>query len=102
MRACYLGLAIGGLIFPARRYGIWLLENEFDLSAMQAALTATPMAAGLTGTVFIATTATVLFIIAECRARRDPAAMMCVPLTLLFGVAFGLPLYLYLRQRQRD
>ncbi|MEM7506900.1 MAG: DUF2834 domain-containing protein [Pseudomonadota bacterium] len=101
-RASYLGLALCGLIFPARRYGAWLLENGFDVGALQVALTQTPITAGLTGTVFVVTTATVVFIVAECRARRDPAAMMCVPLTLLFGVAFGLPFYLYLRQRRRD
>ena len=102
VRWCYLGLALGGLVFPARRYALWLLENGLDFSLMASAATQNALSAGLSSTVFIVTSAAILFILAECRARRDPSALMCVPLILVFGVAFGLPLYLFLRQRRRD
>ena len=31
--------------------------------------------------------------------RRDWFSLICVPVTLIFGVAVGLPFYLYLRLR---
>ncbi|MEL6478147.1 MAG: DUF2834 domain-containing protein [Pseudomonadota bacterium] len=101
-RWLYLILALLGLAFPVRRYTVWLLENGFELKAMAGAMTANTLSAGLSSTVFIVTVATLVFIVVECRARRDMNALICVPLTMLFGVAFGLPFYLYLRQRQRD
>ncbi|MEM0923450.1 MAG: DUF2834 domain-containing protein [Pseudomonadota bacterium] len=101
-RWIYLALALLGLAFPVRRYTLWLLEHGFELRAMAGAMTANALSAGLSSTVFIVTMATLVFIVVECRARRDPNGLICVPLTMLFGVAFGLPFYLFLRLRQRD
>lgn len=101
-RWIYLWLAFLGLIFPARRYLLWVAEHGFDPAPLIAELQHSALIAGISGTAMIVTTTAVIFICTECRARRDKTAMICIPLTLVLGVGFGLPLYLYMRQRARD
>lgn len=101
-RWLYLGLTVLGLIFPARRYATWLVENGPDAEAFVDALTANLISTGLTGTVFVLTSASLIFIFTECLARRDRLASVCIPITCVLGVGVGLPLYLYLRLRRRD
>lgn len=98
-RTLYLLLAALGLIFPVRRFVLWFSEHGFDLPALRDALSVTDPALGVTSAVVIASAATIVFIIGEATTRRDWRSLICVPVTLIFGVAVGLPLYLYLRLR---
>lgn len=98
-RTIYLLLAVLGLVFPVRRFILWFHENGLDLSALAAALSVNDPALGLTSAVAIGSAATLVFIIGEATTRRDWNSLVCVPVTLIFGVAVGLPLYLYMRLR---
>ncbi|MBY8976260.1 DUF2834 domain-containing protein [Rhodobacteraceae bacterium NNCM2] len=100
-RWLYLALAVAGLILPARRYYTWFAENGLSGEALYAAVTQNLIAMGMIGTVFVTTTATVIFIFTECLARRDGLAAICIPITCFLGVGVGLPFYLFLRQRRR-
>lgn len=98
-RLIFLGLTITALAFPVRRMVLWADEHGLDLSLLVADLTAGDAARSVTGAVLIASAAVVVFVIGEATIRRDWLSMVCIPVTLIFGVAVGLPLYLYMRLR---
>lgn len=98
-RTLYLGLTLVGLAFPVRRFVTWVWENGLDLQALVAELTVSDPVRSVSMAVLIASLATIVFIIGEAFTRRDWLSLICVPVTLVFGVAVGLPLYLYMRLR---
>jgi hypothetical protein len=98
-RTIFLGLTLAALAFPVRRMLLWLSEYGLDTDLLIADLTASGATRSVTGAVLIASAALVVFIIGEATIRRDWLSMVCIPLTLIFGVAVGLPLYLYMRLR---
>ena len=98
-RTLYLLLTLAALAFPVRRFVLWFWENGLDFQKLVDALLASDPARGVTMAVLIASFATLIFIIGETFVRRDWWSLICVPVTLLFGVAVGLPLYLYMRLR---
>ena len=95
----YLVLALLGLAFPVRRFANWLAETGGDWTALVAVATANEPTRGMVDALIIVSTASVLFMIGECVARRDRVSIIAVPVTILLGPAVGLPLYLYLRLR---
>jgi hypothetical protein len=99
-RTLYAILFLAALAFPVRRFVLWFQENGFDWSRLIAEVTATQLGTGVTGAVLIASLAAIIFMIGECITRRDKLSIIAVPVTLVFGVAVGLPLYLYLRLRR--
>lgn len=99
-RVIFLGLAIAALAFPVRRMILWISEHGLDFSLLISDLTASDPARSVTGAVLIASASVVVFIIGEATIRRDWLSMICIPVTLVFGLAVGLPLYLFMRLRQ--
>lgn len=98
-RILYLMLALAGLAFPVRRFVAWFGEHGADWQALAEAVTVNGLARGITGALIIVSIATIVFIVAECWARRDRLSLVAVPATIILGPAVGLPLYLYLRLR---
>ena len=98
-RTIFLGLTFAALAFPVRRMVLWLGEHGLDIDLLLAELTASDPARAVTGAVLISSAALIVFIIGEASIRRDWLSMVCIPVTLIFGVAVGLPLYLYMRLR---
>ncbi len=98
-RTLFLGLTVAALAFPVRRMIVWISEHGLDTQLLISELTANDPARSVTGAVLIASAALVVFIIGEATIRRDWLSMLCIPATLFFGVAVGLPLYLYMRLR---
>ncbi|MEM9060384.1 MAG: DUF2834 domain-containing protein [Pseudomonadota bacterium] len=98
-RLAFLTLTLLALAFPVRRYVLWFHEHGFDLERLAAEVTVNAPATGLVGSMLIASAATIIFIIGEAFLRRDWLSLICVPVTLLCGVAVGLPFYLWMRLR---
>ena len=98
-RTIYLALTVLALAFPVRRFFVWFDENGIDLNALVAELTVSGPTTGVTSALVLASLATLVFVIGEATTRRDWLSLVCVPVTLIFGVAVGLPLYLYMRLR---
>jgi hypothetical protein len=98
-RLIYLLLTLCALAFPVRRFVLWYSEHGFDFRLLAEELTASDPARGITAAVVIASAATIVFVVGEAVVRRDWLSLVCVPVTLIFGVAVGLPLYLYMRLR---
>lgn len=98
-RTIYLLLTLLALAFPVRRFLGWFDTHGFDLSALWTELSISDPVKGVTFALVLASLATLVFIVGEATTRRDWFSLICVPVTLIFGVAVGLPLYLYLRLR---
>ena len=101
-RVIYALITLAALAFPVRRFVLWFHDNGFDLPALWVELSATPVSLGLTGSLVLASAAAIIFIIGECLTRRDRLGLIAVPVTLIFGLAVGLPFYLFLRLRPVD
>lgn len=98
-RAIYLVLFLAALAFPVRRFILWVWENGLLWGPLIADLTASDPARSVTGAVLVASLAALVFMVGEAFTRRDWLSLSAVPVTLIFGVAAGLPLYLFLRLR---
>ena len=98
-RLSFLALTLLALIFPVRRYVVWLMEHGLDIERLIAEVTVNDPSTGLVGAILIASAATIILIIGEAFLRRDWLSLICVPITLIFGVGVGLPFYLWLRLR---
>lgn len=98
-RVLYALMAVAALAFPVRHFATWLWAHRADPEGMIAALFANDLVTGLIGVLVLTNAATVVFIVSECTIRRDRLGLIAVPVTMVYSVAVGLPLYLYLRLR---
>ena len=102
LRHRYLVLATLGILLPYWQFVPWLFENGLDLSLFFGDLFANRVAGFFAMDVLVS--AIVLIIFVQVEGRRLGIRGLWIPLvgTLLVGVSFGLPLFLYLRQIQLD
>lgn len=97
LRKTYLVLAIWGFVHP-----MWFLmshvqEAGLSLAALVGAWTVNSASTALSWDLLIAGTVFVIWAVAETRVRRNWFCLWSIPATLLVGLSFGLPLYLFLR-----
>ncbi len=102
LRHRYLVLATLGILLPYWQFVPWLFEHGLDLSLFFGELFANRVAGFFAMDVLVS--AIVLIIFVQVEGRRLGIRGLWIPLvgTLLVGVSFGLPLFLYLRQIQLD
>lgn len=101
LRAVYLALCIAGLALPYAQFIPWLMEHGLDLRRFFGDLFANRISAFFGLDVIVSAVVLFVFIAAEQRQRKLPLAWAPVVGTLAVGVSFGLPLFLYLRERAR-
>lgn len=97
----YLALAVVGAIVPMSIFLPWVWTNGFAPGAFLAALNANPISRFFAWDLLISGLAVLAWIATEARRRAIPHAWVAAIGTLCVGVSFGLPLYLYLRERAR-
>ena len=100
MKTVYLLLTILGIVLPYGALVPWLLTNGVDVELLVEHATANPISVLAWLDVIIAAIALLAFIISDSRVNKVKGALYAIIGTLTVGVSFGLPLYLYLRQRQ--
>jgi Terpene cyclase DEP1 len=103
LRYLYLGFALLGLILPYSQFVPWIMEHHaLDMSIFLRDLFANRISAFFAMDVIVSAIMLLIFIKAE--GRRANLKLIWLPFvgTLLVGVSFGLPLFLYLRQLQLD
>ena len=102
LRHVYLLLAVLGAILPYWKLVPWIMDHGLNLSLLFQELFATRIGAFFGLDVIVS--AVVLFVFVFVEGRRDRVPHLWLPIvgTLLVGVSLGLPLFLYLRQRQFD
>jgi hypothetical protein len=101
MRLVYLALAIWGAIHPMAWFISWFRANSWDIGAMVDAWYVNEATTGLTWDLTIAAIALTVWVLYETFSRRDWLGLIAVPATFGIGVSCGLPLYLWLRSRER-
>ncbi|MCR9086898.1 MAG: DUF2834 domain-containing protein [Rhodobacteraceae bacterium] len=102
LRLAFLALAIWGAIHPMYWFITYMVETGTGLGGLIDAWYVNASTTGLTWDLTIAAIALTVWVVAECVNRRDWLGLVAVPATFCIGVSCGLPLYLWLRTRERS
>jgi Terpene cyclase DEP1 len=103
LRHLYLLFAVVGLVLPYSQFVPWLAEHHaLNMSIFLRDLFANRISAFFAIDVIVSAVVLLIFIKAE--GRKAGVTLVWLPIvgTLLVGVSFGLPLFLYFRQVQID
>ena len=100
LRHVYAALAVAGAILPLWQFAPFLREHGLAVSLVFQELFATPVSAFFGTDVIVSAIVLWVFVVAE--GRRAGVRQLWAPIaaSLLVGVSLGLPLFLYLRERQ--
>lgn len=103
MKRLYLILTVIGLIAPYY-FGFQLVQEQggFDIILFLQDATSTTAASFLAADLTVAGLAAMLFIIHEGLTRKIKYWWVSIVGIFAVGVSFGLPLFLYLREREKD
>lgn len=102
MKYFYLLCAIAGVIIPYSQFVPWVAEHGLDVRLLAAELFSTRIGAFFGLDVLVAAIALLAFIIWEGRRRNMRMLWLPIAATLTIGVSCGLPLFLYMRERQQS
>lgn len=102
MRKLYLILAILGAVLPLSQFIPASLEGNFSVAQLITEMTATRNLRGVAYDLMVAAVTGLLFIVVEGRRNRIRHLWVPVVGTFFIGFSFGLPLFLYLRERSLD
>jgi Terpene cyclase DEP1 len=100
MRRLYLSLALIGAVLPYSQFLPWLAQHGPNLPLLLTELFSTRMGAFFGLDVLVSAVVLIIFIRREGAARQMRDLWLPIAATCLVGVSCGLPLFLYLRERQ--
>jgi hypothetical protein len=100
MRWIYLSLALVGAVLPYSQFLPWLAEHGPNLPLLLTELFSTRAGAFFGLDVLVSAVVLIAFIRREGARRKMSMLWLPVAATCLVGVSCGLPLFLYLRERQ--
>jgi Protein of unknown function DUF2834 len=95
----YLVLCILGAVLPYSQFVPWLMENGFNASLFVQQLFANRISGFFAWDVLISAVVVVGFVRSEGKRRGVKLVWLPILGVLTVGVSFGLPLFLYLRER---
>jgi Protein of unknown function DUF2834 len=101
-RHFYLVCCVLGLVLPYSQFVPWLLKHGLNITLFCRELFANPISAFFAMDVIISAIVLIWFIQSE--GKRLQVRLLWFPTigTLVVGVSFGFPLFLYLRQLEID
>ena len=102
LRHLYLAYCVIGIVVPYWEFIPWVMEHGLKFPILFQELFATRVGAFFGLDVVISGLVLFLFIGAEGGRFSMSARWLPIVGTLLVGVSFGFPLFLYLRQRELD
>lgn len=100
MKNFYLLLAALGLIWPYSQFVPWLLENGLNMPLLWHEIVSSRISAFAWADVVVSVIAIILFAVWESRRLAMPFPILPIVGCLIVGASFGLPLFLYMRQKQ--
>lgn len=100
MRWLYLFSAVVGAVLPYSQFLPWLAAHGLDVRLFLAELFSGRVSAFFAFDVLVSAAVVLFFIRREGAARKIPALWLPIAATCLVGVSCGLPLFLYLRERE--
>jgi len=96
----WLALALVGTVLPYSQFLPWLAEHGPNVPLLFAELFSTRVGAFFGLDVLVSAVVLIAFIRREGAKRKMRMLWLPVAATCLIGVSCGLPLFLYLRERQ--
>jgi len=98
LKKFYLLLALIGIVLPYSQFVPWTMINGFDLVKMGQAMFVNQIAAGIALDALSAAVFLIIYILFEQRVK--PVKYFWLPIigVFIFGLAFALPFYFYLRE----
>jgi len=99
MRWLYLSLAILGALLPYSQFVPWVAAHGLDLPLMIRELFSTRIGAFFGIDVLVSAVVLLAFIGREGATRKMRRLWLPIGATCLIGVSCGLPLFLYMRER---
>ena len=102
LRHVYLVLCIAGTILPYWKLVPWIAEHGLNLPLLCAELFSTRIGAFFGLDVIVSAVVLFVFILTERRRLSVPRLWLPIAGVLLVGVSLGLPLFLYLRERELE
>jgi hypothetical protein len=100
MKAFYLVCAIAGAIIPFSQFVPWLADHGPDAKGFFLELFSTRIGAFFGLDVLVSAVALLAFILWEGQRRQMKTLWAPIAVTCLVGVSCGLPLFLFMRERQ--
>ena len=100
MRGLYLCLALIGAALPYSQFLPWLAENGLNLPKLVDELFSTRIGAFFGCDVLVSAVVLIGFIRREGAKRGIRFLWLPIAATCVIGVSCGLPLFLYMRERQ--
>ena len=100
MRQLYLSLAVIGVVLPCSQFFPWLVEHGPNITLLFTEVFSTRAGAFFGYDVLVSAVVLIVFIRREGARRKVPMLWFPIAATCLVGVSCGLPLFLYLRERQ--
>jgi hypothetical protein len=100
MRHVYLCLALIGAVLPYSQFLPWVAEHGLNVPLLVTELFSTRLGAFFGLDVLVSAVALIVYIRSEGRRRKIPMLWLPIAATCLIGVSCGLPLFLYLRERE--
>jgi len=98
IRTRYLVLCIAGFALPYSQFVPWVLDHGLDGSLFIRELFANRIGGFFGLDVVVSACVLIPFVVSEGRRLRMPKLWLPILGTLLVGVSFGFPLFLYMRQ----
>ncbi|MFW5742092.1 MAG: DUF2834 domain-containing protein [bacterium] len=95
----YLVLAILGIVLPMSQFIPASLDGEFSIAGMFEAMTANRTITGVTLDFAVAVVTGLVFGVSEAVRLKLKLAWIAFAGTFLIGFSFGLPFFLYARER---
>ncbi len=102
LRHLYLVLCVFGVLVPYAQFIPWLLQNGLQVGLFVRELFATRVGAFFGLDVVLSAIVLFVFICTERKTIAIRHVWLPILATLVVGVSFGLPLFLYMRQRVLD
>ena len=100
MARFYLVLTLLGILLPYGAFVPWLVTNGFDLALFFSEAVANPISIFAWLDILVAAIALLSFIVVDGQRHKVKYRYFAVLGTLSVGVSFGLPLYLYFKEKQ--
>lgn len=101
-KAMYLALCVAGTVLPYSQFVPFLRENGLDLRAFVDQLFSTRIGAFFGWDVIVSSLVLWVFVAFDGRRERIRNLWLPIAANLAVGVSLGLPLFLYMRERQRQ
>ncbi|HKA55304.1 MAG TPA: DUF2834 domain-containing protein [Candidatus Binatia bacterium] len=102
LRNVYLGLCVLGTLLPYSQFIPFLREHGLNLGLFVEQLFANRIAGFFALDVVVSSLVLLALVVGEGRRARVPYLWAPIVANLTVGVSLGLPLFLYLRERQLE